>query len=292
MRVLVIGATGVLGRDLVPLLLARGHELTIMAPGRRLNALPAQVRRWRASLLDGGVQQRLPCVLGTHDAVVNVATAIPRDPREAGSWELNTRLRVEGTRRLVDAAVAAGLGRLVQMSITMTYPDGGEGWLDESTPLDRDPRRAPLVVPVVAMEDAIRELPADGPRWTILRAARFAGPGTIQDEHRRLLAVGRIAVVGDPAGFVSMVAAQDFARAVVAATESEDCTGSVLNVADAPVRRDAYLDGLARIDAVQVPPRAPEQDPELPSQRVDSSRVRRLLGWRPVAGIWPAAPLT
>lgn len=289
---LAIGATGVLGRDLVPLLLARGHELTVMAPGRRLDALPTEVRGWRASLLDDGVQQRLPSVLGTQDAVVNVATAIPRDPRKAGSWELNTRLRVEGTRRLVDAAVAAGLGRLVQMSITMAYPDGGESWLDESAPLDRDPRRAPLVAPVVAMEDAIRGLPADGPRWTILRAARFVGPDTVQDEHRRLLAVGRIAVAGDPAGFVSMVATQDFARAVADATESEDCAGSVLNVADAPVRRDAYLDGLARIDALEPPRRAPEQDPELPSQRVDSSRMRRLLGWRPVAGIWPAAPLS
>jgi len=288
MRVLAIGATGVLGRELVPLLLRRGHELTVMAPGRRLDDLPAPVEPWRASLLDEGIEQRLERTLGACETVLNLATAIPRDPRLPGAWEVNTRLRAEGTRRLARAAAAAGVGRLVQMSITMAYPDGGDDWLDESTPLDDDPRRSALVAPVSALERAIRALPSTATRWTILRAARFTGPGTIQDDHRRLLAQRRLAVAGDPCSFVSMVAVADVARAVVAAAESSAVAGTVLNISDEPVRHGAYLDRLAQIDGVHLPPRAPTDTQELPSQRVDSSLARRLLHWKPIIGIWPS----
>jgi len=287
LRIFAIGVSGVLGAQLVPMLLDGGHDVTAMSPGRRLDALPPGVARVRASLLDEAGEQRLAGALAAHDAVLNVATAMPRDVRAPGAWELNTRVRVKGTRRLARAARSARIGRLIQMSITMAYPDGGDAWLDESTPFDRDPSRAAIVEPVSALEAAIRELPRDEPSWTILRGARFVGPGTIQDVHRRQLRERQLAVAGDERAFVSMVDVRDFARAVVAALESGAAPQTVLNISDEPVRRGPYLDRLARIEGLDRPPRAPECAPDLPAQRVDSRRARSMLAWTPRYGIWP-----
>lgn len=279
MRVVAIGATGAAGAELVPLLLERGHELTVMAPGARLDRLAPDVRRVRASLLDGDVRPRLTRALAGADAVVNLATAVPRDLAAPGGWETNTRLRREGTLRVAQAARSAAV-RLVQMSITMAYPDGGDGWLDESTPLDPSPAREPLVEPVVALEAAIRALPVGEVPWTILRAARFVGPGTIQDIERRRLREGVLRVPGDGRSFLSMVHVGDFASAVVAALE-RGSAGVVLNVSDAPIRRGDYLTRLAAAEDAPAPTRAAGVDPDLPSQRVDSTAARRVLGWRP-----------
>ncbi len=287
MRVFAVGATGVVGRELVPLLLRCGHEVTVMSPGGRLDTLPDGVRRVRASLLDEGVEPCLAQALSSMDALVNTATAMPRDLAAPGTWEENGRVRREGTRRLVRAARSAGVARFVQMSITMSYCDGGDSWLDESTPFDTSPERNVLVEPVVALEAAVGELPTSEVAWTILRGARFTGPGTIQDLQRGQLRLGTLAVPGDGRSFVSMVHVGDFADVVVAAVERTPA-GAVLNVSDEPVRDGDYLDRLARIDGVPAPPRAPDRPPDLPSQRVDSGVTRRLLGWRPQRGIWPA----
>lgn len=79
MRVFAIGATGVLGTALVPILLDRGHEVTVMSPGSRLDTVAAGAARVRAGLLDPDAGDRLTALLDGVDVVVNTATAIPRD---------------------------------------------------------------------------------------------------------------------------------------------------------------------------------------------------------------------
>jgi 2-alkyl-3-oxoalkanoate reductase len=286
MRILAVGATGVAGREIVPRLLRRGHDLVAMAPDDRPDPLPSGVERIRAGLLDPDAGRLLRAVLADCDAVVNTATAMPRDPTAAGAWDENTRVRIEGTRRLVRAAEHAGVKRFVQMSITMGYRGGGDDWLDESAPFDPDPARAAIVAPVAALEAAVRGLLAGTVAWTILRAARFVGPGTIQDRQRQQLRDATLPVAGDGRAFVSMVHVADFADAVVAAVEQAPF-GAVLNVSDEPIRTGEYLDRLARIDGSPLPARAPQLAPDPPSQRVDSSAAHRLLCWRPGQGIWP-----
>ncbi|MEV4949576.1 NAD(P)-dependent oxidoreductase [Streptomyces sp. NPDC053755] len=280
-RVVLIGGTGVLGHALVPRLLDRGHAVTVLSPGSR--PAPAGAERVVASLLDipGG---DLADVLADADVLVNAATAVPADPSAPGAWEVNTRLREEGTRRLVEAARAARVRHLVQMSITMAYPDGGDRLLDESTPFDADPARGALVEPVRVMERTVRRESGDGPDWTVLRGARFAGPGTVQDVQRRRLLGGALPIAGDGSSWLSMVHVRDFAAAVAAAVEVRP-PGMVFNVADEPLREREYVERLAR--AVGAPPPAYARDltPE-PSQRVSSAAAHRVLGWKPVAGIW------
>jgi len=72
-------------------------------------------------------------------AVVHIATEVPRDFSALDAWEVNTRLRTEGTRRLLDASLAAGVRHCVLERVALAYPDGGDRWLDESTPLDDSP---------------------------------------------------------------------------------------------------------------------------------------------------------
>lgn len=283
MRVFAVGATGVLGTVLVPLLLERGHRVTVMAPDR-LEHVPAGAARVRAGLLDRGID--LAGLVAGHEAVVNLATSMPRDTAAPGAWAENTRIRREGTVRLVAAARAAGARSLVQMSITMAYADGGDAWLAEDTPFDPDPARGALVAPVVDLEAAVRGVPPTELAWTILRGARFAGAGTIQDTQRARLADGTLQIPADGRSFVSMVHVADYAAAVVAAVERA-ARGRVFNISDRPLRIGDYLTRLARATGAPLPGRAPESVPDLPSHRVDSGAAREELGWRPVRGVLP-----
>lgn len=287
MRAFVIGGTGVLGQQLVPRLRQHGYEVAVMSPGRRRRAdLPPGVIRIQESLLAPDAAARLRERLRGYDVVVNIASAIPPEPAGAGAWEVNTQLRRTGTAILAEAVRAAHVPRLVQMSITMAYRSGGDGWLDENTPFDPSPARAPIVAPVAAMEEAVRALPVDQVAWTILRASRFVGPGTVQDEQCRGLRAGTLPAPDARDAYVSMVHVGDYAAAVVAAVDA-GLRGVVLNVSDTPVRAGTYLDRLADRIGVPRPRRVPGSSPEQPSHRVDSGHARRLLGWRPAHTIWP-----
>nr|MDT0662553.1 NAD(P)-dependent oxidoreductase [Micromonospora sp. DSM 115978] len=287
MRIFVVGGTGLLGQHLIPMLLDDGHRITVMSPGDRWQRLPDGIDRLRASLVDPGTPRLLRARLGAHDAVVNLASAVPADPTTPGAWDLNTRLRREGTRLLVDAARAAGVRRFVQMSITMVYADGGDRWLDETAPFDPDPGRAGLVDPVAEMEAAVTRHSPDELAWTVLRGGRFVGPGTVQDAQLGALRAGRLPVAGDGRAFVSMVHVRDYAMAVSAAVRAGPA-GLVCNVCADPVRAADYLDTSARLVGAVRPDRDPAARPDLPSQRVSSERARRELGWLPRYAIWPA----
>lgn len=285
--VLVVGGTGVLGRALVPLLLADGHRVTVYAPARRLHLLPAGVGRIPGDLLAWDADRRLREVLTGQDAVVNAAGAMPADPGSPGAWTPMARVRREGTRALARAVRWARVPRLVQLSITMAYPDGGDSWLDESTPLDPDPARAEVVGPVAAAEDAVGRLLPDGVSVLVLRAARLVGPGTFQDAQRAGLRAGRLPVRGDADRFVSMVHVADAAAAVAAAVVRPSVTGT-LNVSAEPLRVGAYFSDLARAEQAAAPRTEPDAPADLPSHRVTARAARARLGWHPVCDIVPA----
>src|SRR5918999_975714 len=171
MRVFVAGATGAIGRQLVPLLVEAGHEVTGVSRSdrgvERLHAVGASGVRldvFDTGALEAAVRAAAP------DAIVHQLTALA-----GGSTADNRRMRVEGTRNLVDAARAAGVDRMVAQSIAWAY-EPGEGPADERTALDvRAPSpRAETIGGVLALERAVAELS----RFVILRYGRLYGPGT------------------------------------------------------------------------------------------------------------------
>src|SRR5450631_1909001 len=131
MRVFVAGATGAIGRRLVPLLIADGHEVTGMTrtPGKAgelaaLGAEPVVADALDRAAVAAAVAAARP------EAVIHQMTALPAriDPRRIErDFALNDRLRSEGTSILVDAAQSAGAGLILAQSIAFAYAPGPAG---------------------------------------------------------------------------------------------------------------------------------------------------------------------
>src|SRR5690349_7768789 len=170
-RVLLAGATGVIGRRLIPLLVGAGHQVTALTRRpdraealRRMGAEPAVADALNRDGLAAAVAAARP------DVVVHQLTDLADADVAA-----NARVRIEGTRNLVDAALAAGARRVVAQSVTWCSAPG-DGPAGEDVPLDLDapePHRT-TVLGVAALEAAVRE----APEWVVLRFGLFLGPGT------------------------------------------------------------------------------------------------------------------
>lgn len=275
MKVLVVGATGVLGRPTVRRLLERGHGVV---------ALVRDTERGRArlgpdtGLVEGDVLDADACArsaVGT-EAVLHLATAIPRPP--ATDWARNDRIRTEGTRNLLAAARRARASRYVQQSIAFVYGDGFAlghhgAWLSESARL----APAPFIASAVEMEALVEG--SGLPGWVILRGGAFYGAGTGTSEQLvEDVGAGRVAVQPDRDPYLSLVHVDDMAAAVVAAVEAPPrCT--VYNVVDdEPVRHSELVRYLADLLGAPAPPVGTVARPSL---RVRNVKLCAELGWRP-----------
>lgn len=281
MIVFLAGATGVLGRALIPRLVVRGHRVRAIARRRPRTRLPEGVEFIEADLLATDIRS----LVDGCDVVAHIATTIPVDPSVPGAWDDNARLRTSGTRRLLAAALACGVSRYVQQSIVMAYRDGGDTWLGEQAPLDDSPARATICGPVIEMETTIREVEPRALAWTILRGGSFVGEGTGQCALIERLRDGTVVVAGDGSNYVSLVNVADMAAAVAAAVEAAPA-GSTFNVVDDPIRYGDYVDALADLIGVSRPVRAPELSPS-PSWRCTNRAAQTALGWMPRERIWP-----
>ena len=111
-----------------------------------------------------------------------------------GAWAENDRIRTEASQNLVDGALAAGAARYVQESIAFLYRDGGNRWIDESSPVDPV---ANLRSATVAEAVAAR-FTASGASGVILRFAAFYGPDSDATLDMIRLARRRIALGAGP----------------------------------------------------------------------------------------------
>jgi 2-alkyl-3-oxoalkanoate reductase len=285
MTVLVAGATGVLGRALIPLLIADQHRVLAIASNASTADLPAGVEAIDVNLLEDDL---LELVHGCK-AVIHIATATPSDPSAFGAWD-TARLRTEGTRRLLNAALASRVRRYVQQSTVMAYRDGGDAWLDEAAPLDDSLERADICGPVIAMEEMIREVRPQVLAWTILRGGSFVGGGGGENTLIDQLRAGDATVAGDGSNYVSLVNVADMASAVAAALESAPA-GSTFNIVDEPLQYGDYVDALSDLIGVTRPRRAAEVRLP-PSWRCTNRAALATLGWMPRERIWPHRTLS
>ncbi len=179
MKIFLAGASGVIGRLLVPLLRKAGHSVvgTTRVPEKvaalhALGAEPVVVDVFDAAALARAVQAAAPQV------VIHQLTDLPSAPGTPGyeaGLERNARLRIDGTRNLVAAAKAAGVKRLIAQSIAFVYAPG-EGTRLASDPLDRTASgaRQRTVEGVAALEQATLTMP----EGIVLRYGFLYGPGT------------------------------------------------------------------------------------------------------------------
>ena len=186
MKIFLAGAGGAIGRRLVPLLCAAGHEVTgttrsadKAAGVAALGAEPVVVDVFDAAALMRAVQVAAP------QLIIHQLTDLPYAPSTPGyeaGLDRNARLRIEGTRSLVSAAKAAGVRRLIAQSIGFVYAPAA-GLRVETDPLDlaATGARRRTVDGVVALEDATLEMP----EGIVLRYGLLYGPGTWFEREKR-----------------------------------------------------------------------------------------------------------
>ncbi|MGH9227312.1 MAG: NAD-dependent epimerase/dehydratase family protein [Acidimicrobiales bacterium] len=239
MKVFVAGATGALGKQLVPLLVAKGHEVVGMTRTdakadqlRSVGARPVVADALDADGVGRAIGEAEP------DVIVHQLTAIPpkinmrRFERE---FALTNRLRTEGTDHLLSAGRAAGVKRFVAQSNASLYARTGGPIKREDDPLDDDPppeMRQGL--------GALRHLEAavTGAQWTeglVLRYGWFYGPGTSialdpLGSQIELLRKRQLPIVGGGKGVWSFIHIEDAAAATVAAVEGGPA--GIYNVVD------------------------------------------------------------
>jgi nucleoside-diphosphate-sugar epimerase len=293
MRVFITGATGVIGRRAVPLLVAAGHAVTAVerscvgaAHIAHVGAQPIELDLFDARAVRTAV--------AGHEAVINLSTHMPETTLKMllpGAWSENDRLRSEGARNIAEAALAGGAKRLIQESFAPVYPDRGERWIDERVPIA--PERYNRTV--ADAERAAERFTQAGRDGIVLRFAAFYGPDAMQfnDLLRALrlgiaLRFGIAPLPSSPAAYISSISHDDAAAAVVASLAAP---AGAYNVSDdEPLTRRAYFDTLAKLIGAP-PPRIPPAwlaplfgsagRLMARSQRIANSKLRAATGWAP-----------
>lgn len=295
MRVLVAGASGVIGRQLITHLTTAGHKVTGFArsagtvDGIEMMAVDALDR----AAVAAAVQRAAP------EAIIHLLTAIPAqiDPKRIGQdFAMTNRLRTEGTAHLLDAARSAGVDRIIAQGLGYAYDPHGVGPADESTPLWRDPPHtfAPVLAALQQMEAAVQEV-----NGTVLRFGHLYGPGSsyaMDGSFVRQVRARQVPIVGGGTATFSFTHSRDAAAAIVAALE-RPAPGVFNIVDDDPAPMGEWLPILA--DRLGAP--APRRVPTFLARVAvgvwgvafmtqlrgcDNTRAKDVLGWKPEVPSW------
>ena len=287
MKLFVTGATGVIGRRIIPLLVAGGHQVTAVGrtPEQRIFLASAGAISVDASLF---APSDLKSAIAGHDVVLNLATHMPPSSFRAflpGAWHENDRIRREGSANLVDAALANGVRRFVQESFAPVYADRGSDWIDETVPIE--PVDYNLTIADAEMS-ALR-FAAGGGESVVLRFGAFYGPDArLGDDVLRAVRRGLAPLPGPATSFISSVSHDDAATAVLAALDVPAGTYNVVD--DEPVTHRVYFDALAVALGVPPPKLLPPFVTPLfgsagrllaRSLRISNRKLRETSGWSP-----------
>lgn len=286
MKVFVTGGTGAIGGHAVPALLRAGHSVTALARTQEKadvltgqGATPVSVSLFEPS--------GLAAAFAGHDAVINLATAMPSTLGFAirRAWRATERVRTAGSAAVVEAAQAAGVGRLVQESVAMLYRDQGARWIDEDTPVDH----YPATTGNHAAEAGAHRFASTAGTAVVLRFGLFYGPGAGHSEQMLALANRHVGTVfGPPERYLSSIHLADAAEAVVAALHAPAGTFNVVD--DEPLTKRGYADALAEAAGTRTWVRGPGRACLLfgdrltsltRSLRVSNDRFRTATGWTP-----------
>ena len=298
MRVFVAGAGGAVGKRLVPMLVARGHQVTGTTSRpesadqiRRLGAEPVVVDGLDAVGIGQAVAQAEP------DAIVHEMTALSGTPdfKHFDRWfALTNRLRTEGTEHLLAAAKASGVKRFVAQSFT-GWSNSREGsWIKtEDDPLDPRPvkEQTETLAAIKFLEHAVLEAPLEG---IVVRYGGLYGPGS-SEKLVEILNRRMFPVIGNGAGMVSSTHIDDAAGGTLAALE-RGRRGIYNIVDDEPAPSREFIPAIAEAVGAKPPLHVPVWLGRLFAGEVavtmmteargsSNAKAKRELDWQP---IWPS----
>ena len=281
MRIFVTGATGIVGRPVVRLLAGAGHEARGLARSK-VNAAMIEADGGAPVEADLFEPWTLREAMAGCDAVMHLATRIPASVNAArpGAWDENDRIRRDGTRNLVDAALAAGARVVIYPSVVFVYPDSGAAWIDAaSAPV----AASPILASTLAAEAEIERFAASGGAGIVLRMGAFYGPDASSTQE--MLATARRGTPPFPGAlhaYRSFIWIADAASALAAALDAPAGIYDVVD--DEPMTRGALNDLLMGVAAKRS--RLPSLGrifggPAVRSERVSNARFKAASGWRP-----------
>jgi nucleoside-diphosphate-sugar epimerase len=303
MRVFVAGASGAIGRQLVPRLVAAGHEVHGMTRSEskramlhELGAVPVVADALDPDQVAEVVAHAKP------DVIVHQLTALAGVQRFSERAAATTnRLRTEGADYLLSAGHAVGVRRFVAQGVATfgAYARAGGPVKSEDDPLDPTPVRE-MRTTLAALHHL--EQAVIGAEWTegiVLRYGAFYGPGTSMaqgEEQFELIRQRKFPLVGDAGGVWSFIHIADAAEATVAAVEHG--SRGIYNVVDddpAPVAE--WLPALALTLGAKKPMRMPRLIARLFAgeagvvmmteiRGASTAKAKRDLGWVPKHASW------
>ena len=294
MNIFVTGATGVLGRPVVRLLIGAGHRVYALS---RSEANTTAVRQLGAEPLTANLFDRESLFMALQatraDAIVHLATHIPPTGQvgKRSSWLENDHLRRDGTRCLRQAALATeSVQRFIYPSYAFLYPDSGANWIDaRTTPVQLHP----VLYSTLEAEAAVMHFASQGRLGVSLRLASLYGPQSgVTREQIDYAHKGLFAVSGSKVAYFPQLWVQDAASALLTALSAEVPSGIYDVADDEPLTRGELACVLAH--AVGRTHLLPLPGPlmhlftgivyELVSRslRLSNRRFKEVSGWRPL----------
>jgi 2-alkyl-3-oxoalkanoate reductase len=286
MRVIVVGATGVIGRRAVPLMLRHGHRVTAVgrSPERLRHLASLGASTIELDLFDREAVRR---AFVDHDAIANLATLIPSglDVFFSACWKETDRIRERGSALIVDEALDAGIKVFIQESFAPIYVDAGDHWVAEDAPT----RPARYNQSTLKAEASAERFIRGGGRGVVLRFAYFYGPDDrFSRDVFKYVTRGWLPILGPPDAYLSTLHHDDAASAVVSAL---NIPSGAYNVVDnEPMTHRQFGAALAAMLGVAVPKFPPWWMTTLTggvgetmsrSLRISNAKLRNLAGWSP-----------
>ena len=304
MRVCVAGASGALGRRLIPLLVASGHEVIAMTRSpQKVKTLQRQgVETVIADGLDRDAVLKAMATVRP-EIVIHQMTSLAKTKslrRFDEEFAVTNRLRTEGTDYLIEAARAAGARRIIAQSYgNWNYERTGTALKDENDPFDPNPpvnQRRSLQAIRYCEAGVVGALGIEG---LALRYGNFYGPNTgfsLNGDVVSQVRKRQLPIIGDGAGIWCFIHVDDAASATIAAmTRGTPGAYNVVDDEPAPVAR--WLPELARAVSAKPPWHVPVWLARLVVGEVgvsmmtqirgaSNARARRELGWQPRYSSW------
>jgi 2-alkyl-3-oxoalkanoate reductase len=300
MRVFVAGATGALGRYLVPELVAAGHEVTATTrtPGkvaqlREAGAEPVVVDGLDREAVMAAVRAASPEVI-VHEMTALAGMRSLRRPDQ--QFAATNELRTRGTDHLLAAAAQAGTRRVIAQGYAGAGPDkpSGGGLKTEEDPPDWRPIRSAVQGPA-AVRHVEETVPREAPEGIVLRYGSFYGPGA-SDFLLDMLRKRQVPVIGGGTGVWSFIEITDAAAATLAAVD-RGAPGLYNVVDDDPAPVAEWLPYLAKVAGAKPPLHLPAWLGRLlagefvvaqmtTSRGSSNEKARKELGWEPRYASW------
>ncbi|MCI0712059.1 MAG: NAD(P)-dependent oxidoreductase [Chloroflexi bacterium] len=303
MNIVIAGATGAIGRPLVAHLLKDGHNITAITRSPE-SAGELSAQGMTAVVVDVFDREKLikAVVEAQPEVVIHQLTSIPAnlDVRNIAEEFVQTnRIRTEGTRNLMDAAVKAGARQFIAQSYGALYSPHGQGLATEDQPLylDAPDTFVSLVQAIDTLENIVLNTP--GITGTVLRYGHFYGPGTgytaegvIVDAVRKR----QMPIIGGGNAVFSFIHVEDAAAATVLAV-NHGKAGIFNIVDDDPVPLHEWLPVYVKLLDAPQPMRLPKLIGRIAAGRyvlyimtemrgASNAKAKRELGWQPHYASW------